>query len=226
MGNIQRNRNMKRLLAKEPSFISFGVTVSLFFSVYASLLTLTAAAFSRKYSPGFPTGWKGNTLSSSLPALFLLCLLSAEDIVSYQIKNERLPYLLLAGLPSFILLSHTQQIQSLLSAGIFLSGYFFLGRFLQAGIGGADIKIIAVMLTFSNIVLAVEVIMTAFLSAAFFSLILIVFRAVKEKNTYTINTRRTVKERERRQALKTRLPFVPFLTFGYFIAALLQSGSV
>lgn len=154
---------------------------------------------------------------AALPVVSALCALSAEDLCTFRVKNGHLPYLLLAGLPTFLRAGSAARARNLLFFLLYFVLYFLFGRLLLRAIGGADIKITGLLLLFSGGRFAIESLMIAFLVAAVYSFLLLACCLLKER-------RIPEKKKELRQALKSHLPFVPFLTFGYCFCFLLFPG--
>lgn len=139
--------------------------------------------------------------------LAVLILISMIDIRKRKIPNW---VLVVSGLTAFIyqMMNQTKRVEVLL-AGITCGTIFLLvSRVTKEGLGYGDSWAIVILGGYLGIWKLLEVLAGAFLVAALWSVVVLSGRMIRGKRT-----------------LQYRIPFFPFLMFGY-VAVLLEEGGV
>ncbi|PKM87873.1 MAG: hypothetical protein CVU87_08710 [Firmicutes bacterium HGW-Firmicutes-12] len=137
-----------------------------------------------------PRGCTGLFLFSLLLSIALI------DMEHYLIPNEAVVFLLLSGITYHIFESDLTILNRLLGLSVGLLVPFFIAILSYGSIGGGDIKLLSTMGFWVGFPGIIYILITSSLAGGLFSLILLVLRRKKQKDS---------------------IPFAPFLVASFFL---------
>ncbi len=154
-----------------------------------------------------------------IPLLTLLVLCSVVDIETFHIKNAYLPLIMLSGLPVFIL-SGTAVFSVPCCILVLLCG--LLLNLKKSVIGGADIKILALICLICGPLCSATSFIAGCVIAFFYAVLTVVLKRLgclsKKYIHRSVSEGILDKEKKAEKSfLKKELPFMPFITVGFLL---------